>query len=58
MDATEIRVMDGRPVASRLTMRQLESPGEWTEMVVDEVDFDIEIPPNLFTLSNLRNPRR
>ena len=58
MEAAEIRLMDGRPVASRLTMRQIESPGEWTEMTVDEIDFDIDIPPGLFTLSNLRNPRQ
>ena len=58
MEATEVRLMDGRPVASRLTMRKLESPDEWTEMIVDEVDFDVDLPPNLFTLSNLRNPRQ
>lgn len=58
MDATELALMDGRTVASRLRMHKLETPDEWTEMVLREVDFDIDIDANLFTLSNLRNPRR
>ena len=57
MNATEIAVMDGRTVASRMRMHKLESPDEWTEMVVDAVDFDVDLSGNLFTLSNLRNPR-
>ncbi|MDJ0778927.1 MAG: outer membrane lipoprotein-sorting protein [Gammaproteobacteria bacterium] len=58
MDATELTLMDGRTVASRMRMYKLESPEEWTEMVVDEVDFDVDMEANVFTLSNLRNPRR
>ena len=58
MDATEIAEMDGRTVASRLRMQKLEAPEEWTEMVVDAVDFDVELGDNLFTLSSLRNPRQ
>ena len=58
MDTTEISVMGGRTIASRLRMHKIESPDEWTEMVVDDIDFDIELSGNLFTLSNLRNPRQ
>ncbi len=58
MKATELKSMDGRVVASRLRMHKLETPGEWTEMLVNAIDFDIEIHANLFTLSNLRNPRQ
>lgn len=58
MDATEIAEMDGRTVATRLRMYKLETPDEWTEMVVSTVDFDVELAANLFTLSNLRNPRQ
>ena len=58
MNATEIAVMDGRTVASRVRMHKLETPEEWTEMIVDTVDFDVELSDNLFTLSNLRNPRQ
>ena len=41
-----------------MRMAKLEQPGEWTEMAVDTIDFDVELPPGLFTLSNLRNPRQ
>ena len=58
MNATEIAVMDGRTVASRVRMHKLESPDEWTEMIVDAVDFDVDLAGNLFTLSHLRNPRQ
>lgn len=58
MNATEIAVMDDRTIASRMRMHKLETPDEWTEMVVDEIDFDIALEANLFTLSSLRNPRQ
>ena len=38
-------------------MNMLEKDGEWTEISVQELDFEREIPEYLFTLSNLRNPR-
>ncbi|MCP4391197.1 MAG: outer membrane lipoprotein-sorting protein [Gammaproteobacteria bacterium] len=58
MEATELKQMDGRIIASRMRMQKIESPGEWTEMAVDAIDFDIDIAASLFTLSNLRNPRQ
>jgi outer membrane lipoprotein-sorting protein len=58
MNTTAIEKMDDRMIASRMRMSKLESPEEWTEMTVDSVDFDIDIAPSLFTLSNLRNPRQ
>jgi hypothetical protein len=58
MNATAIEVMDGRSIASAMRMQKLETPDEWTEMVVKDIDFDIEMNSNQFTLSNLRNPRQ
>ncbi len=58
MQTTELKEMDGRIIASRMRMHKLDNPGEWTEMAVDTIDFDIEVGANLFTLSNLRNPRQ
>jgi len=58
MEATELAQMDGRIIASRMRMQKIENPGEWTEMIVDAIDFDIDIATSLFTLSNLRNPRQ
>ncbi len=49
--------MGGRTVALRQRMANVENAGEWTEIRIDAVDYDVEHPPSLFTLSNLRNPR-
>ena len=58
MDALDIARMGGREIASRMRMHKAESEDEWTEMRVDSVDFDVELAAELFTLSNLRNPRQ
>jgi outer membrane lipoprotein-sorting protein len=54
----EVAEMGGRAVAKVMRMAQLDAPGEWTELRTDSVEFDMELPDNLFTLSNLRNPRQ
>ncbi len=53
-----IEDMGGRAVAALIRMGREDSPGEWTEVETAAVEFDIELPANLFTLSNLRNPRQ
>ena len=53
----EIGEMGGRTIALRQRMGKVESPDEWTEIAVVSVNYDIELPDSLFTLSNLRNPR-
>ncbi|AQA17779.1 outer membrane lipoprotein-sorting protein [Halioglobus japonicus] len=58
LKAHEIRELGGRTTATRLRMSREDAPEEWTEVRTDAVDFDIELPGNLFTLSNLRNPRQ
>ncbi len=58
LKAREIKPMGGREVASRLRMQQADKPDEWTEVDTDSVEFDLELPGGLFTLSSLRNPRR
>ncbi|MCP4471316.1 MAG: outer membrane lipoprotein-sorting protein [Gammaproteobacteria bacterium] len=58
MNTTEIALMDGRNIATRMRMHKLEREQEWTEMSIDAIDFDVELSANLFTLSNLRNPRQ
>ncbi len=49
--------MGGRTVAVRQRMEKVDAPDEWTEIIVDSVDFDVELSDSIFTLSNLRNPR-
>ena len=53
----EIGEMGGRTVAVQQRMEKVDAPDEWTEIIVDSVDFDVELSDNIFTLSNLRNPR-
>ena len=58
METLEVKELGGRTVAARMRMGEVDSPDEWTEMAVATAEFDLDIPANTFTLSNLRNPRR
>jgi len=53
----EIEEMGGRTIAKRQRMVKTEDPDEWTEISVNDVEYEIELKDSLFTLSNLRNPR-
>ena len=53
----EIGDMGGRMIAQRQRMSKTDEPDEWTEISVNEVDYEMELKDSLFTLSNLRNPR-
>jgi outer membrane lipoprotein-sorting protein len=53
----EIDEMGGRTIAKRQRMVKIEEPNEWTEISVNDVEYEIELKDSLFTLSNLRNPR-
>ncbi len=53
----EIGEMGGRVIALRQRMSKEETPDEWTEIQVDSIDYEVDLKDNLFTLSNLRNPR-
>jgi len=54
MKTLDVAEMGGRAVARILRMGKVDTPGEWTQMETREVAFDIDIPGNTFTLSNLR----
>lgn len=53
----QINEMGGRTVATQQRMEKVDAPDEWTEIFVDAIEFDVELSDNVFTLSNLRNPR-
>jgi outer membrane lipoprotein-sorting protein len=53
----EIAEMGGRVIAKRQRMKKADEPDEWTEIQVNEVQYEVELKDSLFTLSNLRNPR-
>ena len=50
--------MGGRLVATRQRMTKVDTPDEWTELLVDAIAYDVQLDDRLFTLANLRNPRR
>lgn len=57
LQTLEIAEMGGRPVAAVQRMEKEEVPGEWTEIRLDAVEFDVVLRDSIFSLSNLRNPR-
>lgn len=57
MRALEVGEMGGRTLAIRMRMAKVDTEDEWTEMRTDSVEFDVDLSDNLFTRSNLRNPR-
>ena len=57
LKSLEIAEMGGRTIATRQRMAKTDAPEEWTEIAVNEVEYEIELKDSVFTLSNLRNPR-
>ena len=53
----EIVEMSGRVIAKRQRMTKADEPDEWTEIQVNDVEYEVDLKDSLFTLSNLRNPR-
>ena len=53
----EVGEMGGRTIAMRQRMAKTDKPEEWTEISVDDVEYEVDLKDSLFTLSSLRNPR-
>ena len=58
LEALEVGEMGGRAVAKVIRMGKVDTPLEWTQLTTSEIEFDLELSDQLFTLSNLRNPRQ
>jgi outer membrane lipoprotein-sorting protein len=58
LQTLEVAEMGGRPVARVMRMGKVDAPGEWTQLTAEDIEFDLDLPDELFTLSNLRNPRQ
>ena len=54
----EVREMAGRSVAAHQRMVKEQTPDEWTEIIFDSMEFDLDLDDRVFTRSNLRNPRQ
>ena len=57
MRSLEVGEMGGRTLALRMRMAKVDTEDEWTEIRTDSIEFDVDLSDNLFTRSNLRNPR-
>jgi outer membrane lipoprotein-sorting protein len=57
LETLEIVEMGGRVIAKRQRMVKTDEPDEWTEIQVNDVEYEVDLKDSLFTLSNLRNPR-
>ena len=57
LQTTKVGRMGGRVLALIQRMEKLESEGEWTEIVIESMAFDVDLPDSVFTRSNLRIPR-
>ena len=53
----EVGEMGGRTVALQQRMSKTESHDEWTEIIIESADYEVELKDSLLTQSNLRNPR-
>lgn len=53
----DIRPLGGKRIATVERMARMDESGRWTEVRVLAARFGVAVPPETFTLSNLRNPR-
>jgi outer membrane lipoprotein-sorting protein len=58
LETHDIEEMGGRVIPTRMRMQKSDTPDEWTEIIQHSAQFNVELSDNLFTLSNLRNPRQ
>ena len=57
MKTLEIRELGGRMMATRMRMLEFESPDQYTELVYDAMDFDVELEDRMFTVFALQSGR-
>jgi outer membrane lipoprotein-sorting protein len=57
LSTLDIGEMGGRTIAVRQRMAKEDSDDEWTEFLIDRIEFDIGVADTVFTRSNLQNPR-
>jgi outer membrane lipoprotein-sorting protein len=58
MAGSQIQMMGGRLFPKVWRMQKADVADEYTELIYQELEFTNDLPDNLFTLTNLRNPRR
>jgi outer membrane lipoprotein-sorting protein len=58
MTGRQIEMLGGKPFPRIWKMEKAESPGEYTQLVYEELEFKEDLPKGLFTLSALKHPIR
>jgi outer membrane lipoprotein-sorting protein len=53
MTYSDVRNLGGRRIPAKIEMRPADKPGEHTEIVYHDIEFDIELSDDLFTLRSL-----
>ncbi len=54
MTLTEVKMLGGRLLPTRMTVVPYDKPGEFTEVVYVEINFDVELSDSFFSLRNLK----
>jgi hypothetical protein len=54
---SDYKRMGGRLVPTRMRMEPEDEPGEYTELLYEDLRFDFSIPSGTFSLANLRKRR-
>jgi hypothetical protein len=54
MVLTEVKMMGGRLLPTRMSVVPYDKPGEFTEVVYVEINFDVELSDSFFSLRNLK----
>ena len=57
LETLEIGKMGGRTSALRQRMEKVGVEGEWTEIQINQMDYEVDLDDRLFTVANLKNPR-
>jgi len=57
LETLEIGKMGGRTSALRQRMEKVDVEGEWTEIQINQMDYEVDLDDRLFTVANLKNPR-
>jgi outer membrane lipoprotein-sorting protein len=58
MEADEITMLGGRLFPRIWTMRKTAEKDRYTRLTYEQLKFSDTLPDSLFTLGNLRNPRK
>ena len=58
LDTLKIKTMDGRVLPAVMKIYPADAEDEYTRLKIDEIEFDLDLPPHLFTQSALKNPPR